>query len=190
MTDTFLITCSLTSTSGTLLEKSVGSQVVKKFPTYYGKQRLITAFKSARQPSISWARSIQSMPPSHFLKIHINITLTTMSGSSKWSLSLRCTHQNPVYASPLPKRSTCPTHLILFDFISRRIYGEQYRSWTSALCKFSPLPCYLVPLRPKYSPQHPILKHPQPTLFPQYERPSFTPIQNNRQDYSSVYLNL
>jgi hypothetical protein len=31
--------------------------------------------------------------------------------------------------------------------------------------KFSPLPCYLVPLRPKYSPQHPILKHPQPTFL-------------------------
>jgi hypothetical protein len=29
--------------------------------------------------------------------------------------------------------------------------------------KFSPLPCYLVPLRPKYSPQHPILNHPQTT---------------------------
>jgi hypothetical protein len=27
--------------------------------------------------------------------------------------------------------------------------------------KFSPLPCYLVPLKPKYSPQHHILKHPQ-----------------------------
>jgi hypothetical protein len=27
--------------------------------------------------------------------------------------------------------------------------------------KFSPFPCYLVPLSPKYSPQHPILKHPQ-----------------------------
>jgi hypothetical protein len=26
---------------------------------------------------------------------------------------------------------------------------------------FSPLPCHLVPLRPKYSPQHPILKHPK-----------------------------
>jgi hypothetical protein len=26
----------------------------------------------------------------------------------------------------------------------------------------SPLPCYLVPPRPKYSPQHPILKKPQP----------------------------
>jgi hypothetical protein len=34
----------------------------------------------------------------------------------------------------------------------------------------SPLPCYLVPLRPKYSPQHPILKHPQSTFYPQCER--------------------
>jgi hypothetical protein len=38
---------------------------------------------------------------------------------------------------------------------------------------FSPLPCYLVPLRPKYSPQYPILKHPQPTFLPQCERPNF-----------------
>jgi hypothetical protein len=43
------------------------------------------------------------------------------------------------------------------------------------IIKFSPLPCYLVPLRPKYSPQHPILKHPQPTFLPQCQRPSFTP---------------
>jgi len=47
-------------------------------------------------------------------------------------------------------------------------------------------PCYLVPLRPKYSPQHPILKHSQRTFLPQCQRPSFTPIQNNRQNYSSV----
>src|SRR5215469_186472 len=47
--------------------------------------------------------------------------------------------------------------------------------------QFSPFPCYLVPLRPKYSPQHTILKHPQPTFLPQCQRPSFTPIQNNRQ---------
>jgi hypothetical protein len=41
------------------------------------------------------------------------------------------------------------------------------------IMRFSPLPCYLVPLRPKYSPQHP-----QPTLLPQCQRPSLTPIQN------------
>jgi hypothetical protein len=55
--------------------------------------------------------------------------------------------------------------------------------------QFSPL-FYLVPLWPKYSPQHPVLKHPQLTFLPQCERPSFTPIQNNRQNYSSAYLNL
>ena len=26
---------------------------------------------------------------------------------------------------------------------------------------FSPLICYIIPLRPKYFPQHPVLKHPQ-----------------------------
>jgi hypothetical protein len=52
--------------------------------------------------------------------------------------------------------------------------------------RLSPLTCYLVPFRPKYSLQHPILKHPQPTFFPKRQRPSFTPAQNNRQNYSSL----
>jgi hypothetical protein len=39
----------------------------------------------------------------------------------------------------------------------------------------------------KYFSQHPIFKHPQPMFLPQCQRPSFTPIQNNRQNYSSVY---
>jgi hypothetical protein len=41
---------------------------------------------------------------------------------------------------------------------------------------FFPLPCYLVILRSKCSPQHPILKHHYPTFFPQYQWPGFTPI--------------
>ena len=35
---------------------------------------------------------------------------------------------------------------------------------------FPPLPYYLVPLRPKYSPPHPILQHRLPIFLPQYER--------------------
>jgi hypothetical protein len=53
-------------------------------------------------------------------------------------------------------RTTFPARLILFDLITRTIFGEQYRSLTSSLLYFSLLPYYLVPLRLKYSPQHPI----------------------------------
>ena len=54
--------------------------------------------------------------------------------------------------------------------------------------QLSPFPCHLVPLRSKYFPQHPILKHPQPAFLPQCQRPGFTPIQNHGQNYSSIYL--
>jgi hypothetical protein len=61
------------------------------------------------------------------------------------------------------------------------------------ITNFSPFPYYLVPLRPKYSPQRPILKHPQPPLLLQYQRPSFTPIFNalqieNTRSYRSARI--
>jgi len=52
-----------------------------------------------------------------------------------------------------------------------------------------PFPRYLVPPRSKYSPQHHILKHPQLPLLPQCQRPSFTPIQNNKSQRDALFLN-
>jgi hypothetical protein len=77
-----------------------------------------------------------------------------------------------------PIRATCPTHPNLLNFITWTILGEKYRSLSYSLYSFLHS-SHLVPLRPKYS-QHPILRHPQPMFLPQYQRPSFTPIENKR----------
>jgi hypothetical protein len=82
-----------------------------------------------------------------------------MLGCSPWSLSLSFPHQNSVYAPPLPNTCYIPRHLILLDLITRTILGVEYRSLRFPLCSFSPLPCYLVPLRCKYSPQPKFLPH-------------------------------
>ena len=46
----------LTPWSRVLLEKLIGSQLVKKFPSFYGTRRSNLASKSARHLSLSWAR--------------------------------------------------------------------------------------------------------------------------------------
>jgi len=45
------------------LEKLTVSQLVKKFPTFYGTRRFITGFTSARHLPLSQVRSIQFMSP-------------------------------------------------------------------------------------------------------------------------------
>ena len=51
---TYLFTYFLTySMVHSLLEKPTGSQLVKKFPAFYGTRRFITAFTNARHLSLS-----------------------------------------------------------------------------------------------------------------------------------------
>jgi hypothetical protein len=60
---THLLTYLLTPWSRVLLEKLTGSQLVKKFPAFYGTRKFLTALTSARQLSLPWASPIQSSHP-------------------------------------------------------------------------------------------------------------------------------
>jgi len=65
---------------------------------------------------------------SNLLEIHHNIIHPSTPRSPQWSLSPRFPHQDPIHPLSSPIRVTCPAHLILLDFITRTILGEQYRS--------------------------------------------------------------
>jgi hypothetical protein len=72
-------------------------------------------------------------PTSHFLKIHLNIILPSTPGSPPSELMPRSSH---------------------FRFYHPHNSGWGVQIMKLLIMKSSPLPCYLVPLGPKYSPQH------------------------------------
>ena len=125
-------------------------------------------------------------PPSHFLFIHLNTILPSKPRSVKWSLPVRLSHENLLWTSPV--FHTChmprPSHSAWLD-------PPNNICWRVKIMKLlvrqsSPLSYYLVPVRPKYLPQHPIVEHPQ-TVPPSTWKISFTPTQNNTQNCISVY---
>ena len=110
-----------------VLDKPTRYQLVKKFPAFYGTRRFITAFTSARHLSLSWASSIQSIPPHptwmNILILSFHLCLGFPSGlfpSGFPTKTLYTRLLSPIHA-------TCPVHHILLDLITRTILGEEYR---------------------------------------------------------------
>ena len=65
------------------------------------------------------------IPASHLQEIHPNIIHPPTLKSPQRSLSLWFPHQDPVHPLSLPIRATWPAQLILLDFITRTILGEE-----------------------------------------------------------------
>jgi hypothetical protein len=86
--------------SWALLEKPPVVQLLKNF-VFYGTQRFIIVFTRTLHWSLSWARSIQSIPPIK-IKIHLNIILPPTSKSSWWSLLLAFPPKTYMHSSSPP----------------------------------------------------------------------------------------
>ena len=130
-----ILTYLLTPWCRVLLEKLTGLQLVKKFPDFHGTRRFITALTSVSHLSLSWASPIQSTYPHPTSWSSILILSTHLRlGLSNFLFPSGFPSNNLYIPFSSPIRATCPAQLILLDFITRTILGEEYKSFSSLLC--------------------------------------------------------
>jgi hypothetical protein len=81
-----------------------------------------------------------STTPSNFLKIHLNVILSSTSCFPQWSIFLRLPYQHPVHTSILPhtRHMPCPSHSFRF-YSPHNIEDNHYTSLNFNLHQFTSL---------------------------------------------------
>jgi hypothetical protein len=159
-----------------LLEKLTARQLVKKSSSFYAVRKFITVFKTARHFSLTEARLILSTPTilcpwvplQYYHRICTYVFRVFASGFH---------HQNSVRISPLSNACYMPRPTS--SFITR-IMLVRRDDIEAPHCEFFSISLLPLPSWSQMSSSAPSLEHPQPTFFPQCDRPSFTPIQKRQ----------
>ena len=96
-------------------------QLVNKFAAFYGTRKLIYLIQKHPPlvPLLSQRNPFRTTS-SHL--IHFNIILPFMPRSSKWSISIRSSHQNPICTSPAPHSCHMPPPFPFFSTWSPEWY--------------------------------------------------------------------
>ena len=118
-------------------EKLTGSQLVRKFPVFYGTRRFITAITSARHLFLSrprWNQSINLHPTSWRPVVILSSHLCFGLPSGLFPSGFPTKTLYAPLLSPIP--TTYPVHLILLDLTIRTTVCEEYRSLSHLLCSF------------------------------------------------------
>jgi len=133
-------------------------QPVKNFAAFYGTRSCIASFTC--QLPLSWARSIQFKHLILFLENSLSSHLRR--GLPSFFFSLTFSHQHPVCTSPVAHSCHMlrSSHCFRGDFPNNIWW--RLRTIRLLMVQYSSVPCYVVRLKPKCLPQHPILEHPKP----------------------------
>ena len=123
--------------------KIIGSQLVKKYPRILWNAKV--HYRIHKCPTCPYPEPDGSNPYPH-IQLPED---TSLMLSSYLGLGLPSFPTKTLFTPPLSSiLVTCPAHLILLDFITRTILGEEYRSLSSSVYGFLHFPVPSSLLRP------------------------------------------